>query len=52
MISNIDQRTLSKRYIVRVRDFLGATTDDMFDYMKPLLKKNPEKLTLVIGTTE
>ena len=52
LISNIDQRTLSRRYNMRVRSFPGATTDDMFDYLKPLLKKAPEKILLVIGTND
>ena len=31
LISNIDQQTLSHRYNMRVRSYLGATTDDMLD---------------------
>ena len=37
---------------MRVRSFPGATTGDMFDYLKPLLKKAPEKVLLVIGTND
>ena len=36
MLSNINERTLS----------------DMFDYIKPLLKKRPEKIILVIGAND
>ena len=50
MMSNIDQRTLSKHYAVRVRDFPGAMIDDMLDYLRPVLKKNADKILLVIGT--
>ena len=28
----------------------GATTHDMYDYLKPLLKKNPDNIILHIGT--
>ena len=52
MISNVDQRTLNHRFNMRVRSFPGATTDDMFDYLKPLLKKTPEKIILVTGTND
>ena len=37
---------------MRARSFPGATTDDMFDYLEPLLKKAPEKILLVIGTND
>ena len=37
---------------MRVKSFPGATTDDMFHYLKPLLKKAPEKMILVIGTND
>ena len=52
LISKIDQRTLSRRYNMGVRSFPSATTDDMFDYLKPLLKKAPEKILLVIGRND
>ena len=39
MISGIDQQGLSiKGRIVKVRSFPGATINDMYDYIKPLLK--------------
>ena len=28
----------------------GATTHDMYDYLKPLLKKNPDNIILHVGT--
>ena len=52
MSHHIDQLTLSRRYNMRVKSFPDAMTDDMFDYLKPLLKKAPEKIILVIGTTD
>ena len=52
MFSGIDQQSLSvKGIIVQVRYFPGATTNDMYDYIKPLLKKVPDKKSLLhIGT--
>ena len=35
---------------VKVRSFPGATTHDMKDYIKPLLKKKPDNVILHIGT--
>ena len=52
MISNIDENTLSRRYQTKVRSFQGSTIKDLHDYIKPLLKKKPDKIVLVIGTNE
>ena len=52
LISDMDQRTPSRRCNMRVKSFPCATTDDMFDYLQPLLKKAPEKILLVIGTND
>ena len=39
MLSSIDERKSSKRgRKVKVKNFPGATIDDMYDYIKPLLK--------------
>ena len=35
---------------VTVKSFSGATIGDMSDYMKPILRKKPEKVILHIGT--
>ena len=41
MISGIDQQHLSiKGRIVKVRYFRGETINDMYNYIKPLLKKS------------
>ena len=52
MLSNIKERTLSRKYKTKIRSFPGATVSDMFDYIKPLLKKRPEKIILVIGAND
>ena len=52
MLSNINERTLSRKYTIKVRSFPGATVSDMFDYLKPLLKKEPEKILLLIGAND
>ena len=35
---------------VRVSSFPGSTTHDMVDYIKPILRKEPSKLVLHVGT--
>ena len=35
---------------VKVKNFAGATIDDMYDYIKPLLKKCPDDIILHVGT--
>ena len=42
MFSGIEERRISKRdRLVKVKYFPGATINDMYDYIKPLLKKHP-----------
>ena len=52
MLNNIDERTLSKRYTTKVRCFRGSTVNDLHDYIKPLIRKKPDKIILVIGTND
>ena len=52
MLNNIDERTLSKRYMTKVRCFRGSTVSDLHDYIKSLLRKKPDKIILVIGTND
>ena len=52
MIDNVDERQLGKRYQTKVRSFSGATTTDLEDYLKPLLRKKPDKIILVVGTND
>ena len=51
MLSGIEERRISKRdRKVKVKNFPGATIDDMYDYIKPLLKKFPDNIMLPVGT--
>ena len=52
MLKNIDEWTLSRRYTRKVRCFRGSTVDDLHDYIKPLLRKRPDKIILVIETND
>ena len=48
----IDGNLLSQKRFVKVRQFPGATITDMYDYLKPILKRHPEFLILHIGTSK
>ena len=51
MLSGIEERRIAKRNRkVKVKNFPGATIDDMYDYIKPLLKKFPDNIMLPVGT--
>ena len=48
----IDGSLLSQKRFVKVRQFSGATITDMYDYLKPILKRHREFLILHIGTSK
>ena len=51
MLSGIDERKISKKdRNVKVKNFPGATIDDMYDYIKPLFKKCPDNIILHVRT--
>ena len=51
MWPGIDKRRISKRdRKVNIKNFPGATVDDMYDYVKPMLKKCPDNIILHVGT--
>ena len=37
---------------VKIHCFLGSTTEDMTDFVKPLLKKNPSHFIFHVGTND
>ena len=52
MLNAVDENRISanKNSIVRVRAFPEASIEDMEDYIKPLLRKEPDIIVLHIGT--
>ena len=50
MLAGIEQKCIARNRNVKVRIFPGATTHDLYDYLKPLLKKNPDSIIFHIGT--
>ena len=51
MVSGLKQELLSnKKHQVKVRCCRGTTVEDMFDYVKPILKRKPDSVVLHVGT--
>ena len=51
MVKHLDGFKMSKTDTrVKVSTFPGCTTLDMADYIRPILRKNPQKLVLNVGT--
>ena len=51
ILMGIQERKLRK-YKAKVRAFPGATIDDLYDYLNPLLKKKPSNIILHIGSND
>ena len=49
IIQNIRGSRLSKTNKVIVKPFPGATTEDMEDFIKPILRKDPENIIIHVG---
>ena len=50
-LSSIDERRISKNdRKVKVKFFPGATIEDIYDYIKPLLKKCTDNIIFHVGT--
>ena len=53
MFAGIEENRLKTgKHKVKVKYFPGACTDDMYDYIKPLLWKLPNYIILHIGTKD
>ncbi len=50
ILNNIQEDRLGKKRKVKVRAFPGATIEDMYDYLTPLLKKEPSNVILHAGS--
>ena len=52
IIQNIRGWNLSKTNKVVVKPFPGATAEDMQDFIKPILRKDPENIIIHVGTND
>ena len=52
VIQNIRGWSLSKTNKVVVKPFPGVTTEDVEDFIKPTLRKDPENIIIHVGTND
>ena len=53
MVSSLKEELLSnKKHQVKVSCCRGATVEDMFDYVKPILKRKPDYVVLHVGSND
>ena len=52
ILNNIEESKLSKKFNVKVRSFHGTDICDMYDYIAPLLRKDPAYIILHIGLND
>lgn len=52
MLKNIQGWRVSKKTRTVVKSFPGATVEDMFDYIKPTIKHQPEEIIVHVGTND
>ena len=50
MLAGIEEKRIFGNRSVKVRIFPSATTHYMYDYLKLLIKKNPDNIILHVGT--
>ena len=52
MLEGLDERKMSSNRVVKVRKFPGAITDDMYDYLVPLIQKQSDNVILHVGIND
>ena len=52
IIQNFRGWSLSKANKVVVKSFPGATTEDMEDFIKPIIRKEPDNIIIHVGTND
>ena len=50
VLKNLQGHKISRNSRVKVSSFPGSTTEDMHDFIKPLLQKNTDEIILHVGT--
>ena len=52
ILNGIEENCLKKNLSVKVRSFPGSNIDDMYDYLKPLLKKKPSYIIIHVRSND
>ena len=50
MLKHLKGYKMSKENKVKISTFPGSTTRDMFDYIKPVIRKKPDQVIIHVGT--
>lgn len=50
VLKHLQGHKMSRNSRVKVSSFTGCTTEDMHDFIKPLLRKKPDEIILHVGT--
>ena len=52
MIKYMNGREISRSSLVKIRSHLGATSEDLIDYVRPTARKNPKMMVIHSGTND
>ena len=52
MIGGVFENWIAPAKKIKVRSFPGAVVNDLFDYLRPLLKKKPSQVIIHVGTND
>ena len=52
MIKHVHGSEVSRDNSVKIRCLLGATTDDIIDYVRPTARKKPDMIIIHTGTND
>ena len=52
MLEGLDEWKMSSKLVVKAEKFSGATTDDTYHYLMPLLQKQPDNVILHVETND
>ena len=52
LVEGIDERRMSRKRVIKVRKFPGATISDMYHYLMPLLEKKSGHVILHVSTND
>ena len=52
IIKNVNGRDVSRGDSVKIRPHPGASTEDLFDHIKPVIRKSPDIVVIHTGTND
>ena len=52
MLNGINEKGIKSDYDVKIRAYAGASSEDLFDFIKPEIRKHPERIVIHAGTND